>query len=90
MEQVSKKSAAPRGWRSALAVGLAIGVAVPVARAVGANLEPSLGSWVTFGLNVVVAGAVGGVVAAGVGWLLKPSASRGPDRESRDVPPRSS
>jgi hypothetical protein len=56
-----------------LTVGLGIGLALPVARAVGANLEPSLGYGWAFAVRLAVAGVVGGLVSAAVGWLLKPS-----------------
>jgi hypothetical protein len=76
MEPASQKPATPRGWRFPLTAGLAIGLALPVARAVAANLEPSLGYWWALALGTVTAGAVGGLVGAVAGWLLRP-ASKG-------------
>jgi hypothetical protein len=73
VESAPQKTAASRNWRFPLAIGLAIGLALPVAQAVGTNLEPSLGYWAAFALRVTVAGAVGGLVAGGISWLFRPS-----------------
>ncbi len=71
MEPVQPKTT-PAGWRYPLALGLSIGVAIPLSRAVAANLEPSLGAW-GVALSLAVVAVVGGGVSAGVSWLLRPS-----------------
>jgi hypothetical protein len=78
MERVPQKTTAPQGWRFPLAVGLAIGLALPVSRSVGTNLEPSFGFWGAFALSTVAAGVVGGIVAAGIFRLLRPSGNGSP------------
>jgi hypothetical protein len=65
-----------KDWRFPLAIGLTIGLALPIARDVEHALEPSLGYWGAFAVCTAVAGVVGGLVALAVYWLIKPGGPR--------------
>jgi hypothetical protein len=73
MEPEPQKNSAPRNWRLPLALGLGIGTALPVSRSVLANLEPSLGYCPALAFGALAAGAIGGLVALVVFYLIKPS-----------------
>jgi hypothetical protein len=63
---------AVRDYRSPLTMGLAIGMAFAVARGMQTNLEPMIGYWGALAASTAAAGAVGGLAAVIVLWVLKP------------------
>jgi hypothetical protein len=71
MAETPQNKPGARDWRFALTIGISIGVALPLSRAVTQGLEPSLGHWGAFLLSVVAAGAGGGLAALLVHWLLR-------------------
>jgi hypothetical protein len=75
MADTPQKKPPTRDWRFPLAIGLVIGLGVPIARAVEKNLEPSLGYWGALPFSALVTGVIGVIVALVVYWLIKPGGS---------------
>ncbi|MGH7129050.1 MAG: hypothetical protein ACREIV_10800 [Planctomycetaceae bacterium] len=66
-----------RDWRFTLIIGLSVGFGLPIANAVETNLEPSLGGWGAFGIGLLTAAAVGGLIGLVGGlWLKRRAGSR--------------
>ena len=59
-----------KNWRFPLTLGLAIGLAAPLAWNVAKALESSLPPWAAFALGILAAGAGGAVLALVVSWLV--------------------
>lgn len=57
-------------WRFPLSVGLAVGVSLPAQQAVLEAWTDSLGYWLSFSISLLMAAAVGGLVAAIVATVL--------------------
>lgn len=60
-------------WRSALTIGLPLGLVPPIADTVREKaIEPTLGYWNALAIGVVAVGVVAGLVALVVSWVIKP------------------
>ncbi len=86
MAETPQNRPAPRDWRFALTIGISIGVALPVSRAVTQGLEPGLGHWGAFLLGVVAAGVGGGLAALVTHWLLRRGSGGTDDKKDEKQP----
>ena len=92
MTNTPNKTPPARAWRFPLAMGLAIGIGMSVARNVEQALGLGLGSWAKMAISAASAGLIAGTVALVVYWLFEPVGSGNaegtgqPARVLKDLP----